>query len=92
MARLPTQALAQHWLTSLTVSRLISRDTKHGHCFPRRGRRTKKRKSPVAQANRSTLRIIFHARSIHEGKGSKTAFFRCVAWLWNNHPRTLLAK
>ncbi|CAK9781457.1 hypothetical protein CC85DRAFT_325756 [Cutaneotrichosporon oleaginosum] len=38
-----------------------------------------------------TLRIILQARSIHEGKGLKIAFFHCVAWLWDNHPRTLLA-
>ncbi|BEJ15868.1 hypothetical protein CspHIS471_0504730 [Cutaneotrichosporon sp. HIS471] len=38
-----------------------------------------------------TLRIIFHTRSIHEGKGLRVPFFNCVAWLWDNHPRTLLA-
>jgi len=37
------------------------------------------------------MRIIFHARSIHEGKGFKIGFFRCVAWLYDNHPRTLFA-
>lgn len=40
----------------------------------------------------STLKIIFQARSIHEGKGYKKGFFRCAAWLWENHPRTFLAK
>lgn len=39
-----------------------------------------------------TLKIIFHARSIHEGKGSKKIFFRCASWLWEKHPRTFLAK
>ncbi|TXT15922.1 hypothetical protein VHUM_00425 [Vanrija humicola] len=39
----------------------------------------------------TTLRIILHARSIHEGKGFKTGFFRSVAWLYENHPRTLFA-
>ena len=39
----------------------------------------------------ATLKIVFQARSIHEGKGFKAGFFRCAAWLWENHPRTLLA-
>ncbi|TYJ58471.1 hypothetical protein B9479_000678 [Cryptococcus floricola] len=38
----------------------------------------------------STLKIVFHSRSIHEGKGYKDGFFRAVAWVWEHHPRTLL--
>ncbi|ORX39309.1 hypothetical protein BD324DRAFT_619219 [Kockovaella imperatae] len=37
-----------------------------------------------------TLRIIFHARSIHEGKGFKEGFYRAMAWLYENHFLTLL--
>lgn len=40
----------------------------------------------------ATLKIVFQARSIHEGKGSKTLFFRCLTWLWEHHPRTMIAK
>ncbi|KAK4687558.1 hypothetical protein P7C73_g2568, partial [Tremellales sp. Uapishka_1] len=39
----------------------------------------------------STLKVIFHARSIHEGKGYKDGAFRALAWVWEKHPRTLLA-
>ncbi|WVN85051.1 uncharacterized protein L203_100193 [Cryptococcus depauperatus CBS 7841] len=38
----------------------------------------------------ATLKIIFHARSIHEGKGFKDGYFRAVGWLWQTHPRTFL--
>ncbi|ODN81650.1 hypothetical protein L202_02050 [Cryptococcus amylolentus CBS 6039] len=38
----------------------------------------------------STLKIVFHSRSIHGGKGYKDGFFRAVAWVWEHHPRTLL--
>ncbi|KAK0531881.1 hypothetical protein OC834_002796 [Tilletia horrida] len=36
------------------------------------------------------LRIIFNARSIPDGKGSKTIFYRCWGWLYRRHPRTAL--
>ncbi|KAI1015204.1 hypothetical protein LB503_003970 [Fusarium chuoi] len=39
----------------------------------------------------ATLRIIFNARSIHLGKSSRTVFYRCVGWLAQNHPLTLVA-
>ncbi|KAL1407488.1 hypothetical protein Q8F55_006921 [Vanrija albida] len=39
----------------------------------------------------ATLKIVFQARSIHEGKGSKVLFFRCLTWLWEHHPRTMIA-
>ncbi|WVQ73239.1 hypothetical protein IAR50_002805 [Cryptococcus sp. DSM 104548] len=38
----------------------------------------------------STLKIVFHSRSIHEGKGFKYGFFRAMAWVWEHHPRTFL--
>ena len=41
---------------------------------------------------RSTMQIIIHARSIHEGKGMEDMFYRCMAWVWAHHPRTMLAK
>ncbi|KAH7134218.1 hypothetical protein EDB81DRAFT_658259 [Dactylonectria macrodidyma] len=39
----------------------------------------------------ATLKIIFNARSIHLGKGSKRTFYRCAGWLAQNHPLTLIA-
>jgi hypothetical protein len=38
-----------------------------------------------------TLKIIFNARSIHLGKGSRILFYRCAGWLATNHPLTLVA-
>ncbi|PKS13285.1 hypothetical protein jhhlp_000056 [Lomentospora prolificans] len=38
----------------------------------------------------ATLKIIFNARSIHLGKGSRTAFYMAAGWLAKYHPRTLL--
>ncbi|KAF7560345.1 hypothetical protein G7046_g3798 [Stylonectria norvegica] len=38
-----------------------------------------------------TLKIIFNARSIHLGKGSKNTFYRCAGWLAKNHPLTLVS-
>ncbi|KIJ13353.1 hypothetical protein PAXINDRAFT_13917 [Paxillus involutus ATCC 200175] len=35
-----------------------------------------------------TLRIIWNARSIHDGKGDKELFDRAFGWLYENHPRT----
>ncbi|KIJ13342.1 hypothetical protein PAXINDRAFT_81425 [Paxillus involutus ATCC 200175] len=37
-----------------------------------------------------TLRIIWNARSIHDGKGDKEVFYRAFGWLFENHPRTAL--
>lgn len=39
----------------------------------------------------TTLKIIFNARSIHLGKASRHAFYRCAGWLAKNHPQTLIA-
>ncbi|WVR08914.1 hypothetical protein IAU60_005973 [Kwoniella sp. DSM 27419] len=38
----------------------------------------------------TTLRLVFHARSIHEGKGWKEGFLVALGWMWDHHPRTLL--
>nr|KIR49849.1 hypothetical protein I312_00941 [Cryptococcus bacillisporus CA1280] len=38
----------------------------------------------------ATFKIIFHSRSIHEGKGFKDGFYRAMAWLWDEHPRTFI--
>ncbi|CAD6888341.1 unnamed protein product [Tilletia controversa] len=36
------------------------------------------------------LRIIWNVRSICDGKGSKSTFYRCWGWLYRHHPRTAL--
>ncbi|KIJ69716.1 hypothetical protein HYDPIDRAFT_78181 [Hydnomerulius pinastri MD-312] len=38
-----------------------------------------------------TLRIIWHTRSIHDGKSEKEFFYRAFGWLYENHPRTAIA-
>ncbi|KAH9969826.1 hypothetical protein BC827DRAFT_36870 [Russula dissimulans] len=38
-----------------------------------------------------TLRIIWNARSIHDGKGDKELFYMCFGWLYEHHPRTAIA-
>ncbi|ORX55136.1 hypothetical protein DM01DRAFT_1345469 [Hesseltinella vesiculosa] len=38
----------------------------------------------------TTLAIIFHCRSIHDGKKDKTTFYQCFFWLLKHHPRTAL--
>ncbi|KXS98949.1 hypothetical protein AC579_6729 [Pseudocercospora musae] len=38
----------------------------------------------------ATLKIIWNARSIHIGKGSREPFYRAIGWLYENHPATLL--
>ncbi|WWC63850.1 uncharacterized protein I303_106455 [Kwoniella dejecticola CBS 10117] len=38
----------------------------------------------------ATIKLIFQCRSIHEGKGWREGFYRALAWVWDNHPRTLL--
>ncbi|KAH9930860.1 uncharacterized protein B0H18DRAFT_1116569 [Fomitopsis serialis] len=35
-----------------------------------------------------TLRIIWHLRSIHDGKGEREVFYQAYGWLYENHPRT----
>ncbi|KAF8543632.1 hypothetical protein BDD12DRAFT_725896 [Trichophaea hybrida] len=37
-----------------------------------------------------TLKIIWNARSIHVGKSDKYLWYRCVGWLREHHPLTLL--
>ncbi|KIK96089.1 hypothetical protein PAXRUDRAFT_32596 [Paxillus rubicundulus Ve08.2h10] len=37
-----------------------------------------------------TLRIIWNARSILDGKGDKELFYRAFGWLFENHPRTAI--
>ncbi|KAG9002857.1 hypothetical protein FRB94_003540 [Tulasnella sp. JGI-2019a] len=39
----------------------------------------------------TTLKIIWNLRSIHDGKASKTAFYRAFGWLYANHPKTAIA-
>eukprot|EP01111_Echinosteliopsis_oligospora_P012177 TRINITY_DN4147_c0_g1_i4.p1 TRINITY_DN4147_c0_g1~~TRINITY_DN4147_c0_g1_i4.p1 ORF type:complete len:377 (+),score=61.04 TRINITY_DN4147_c0_g1_i4:99-1229(+) len=38
-----------------------------------------------------TLKLIFHAGSVREGKADKSSFQHGLWWLSQNHPRTLLA-
>lgn len=38
----------------------------------------------------STLKIIWSARSIHQGKGEREIFYRALGWLKDHHPRTFL--
>ncbi|KAG0236241.1 hypothetical protein BGW42_003886 [Actinomortierella wolfii] len=37
-----------------------------------------------------TLRLIFHLRSVRNGKGERAAFYACLDFLRNEHPKTLL--
>ena len=37
-----------------------------------------------------TLKLIFHARSIHLGKADRSRFYVSIGWLYKYHPRTLL--
>lgn len=39
----------------------------------------------------STVQIILQGRSIHEGKSMEEETYTAFAWMWDNHPRTLLA-
>lgn len=39
----------------------------------------------------ATLKIVWNARSIHLGKGEQDSFYRCLGWIKNEHPRTVLA-
>ncbi|TGZ84567.1 hypothetical protein EX30DRAFT_337079 [Ascodesmis nigricans] len=38
-----------------------------------------------------TLKLIWNARSIHVGKSERMLWYRCMGWLREYHPRTLLA-
>ena len=38
----------------------------------------------------ATLKIVWNARSIHLGKGEHDSFYRCLGWLRQHHPATLL--
>ena len=37
-----------------------------------------------------TIKVIYYFRSIVDGAGERLVFYRCAAWLWNNHPRSLI--
>ncbi|MCJ1480530.1 hypothetical protein MMC06_000685 [Schaereria dolodes] len=39
----------------------------------------------------ATLKIVWNARSIHLGKGEKDSFYRCLAWIKRDHPKTVIA-
>jgi len=39
----------------------------------------------------ATLKIVWNARSIHLGKGEQESFYRCLGWIKNEHPKTVLA-
>ncbi|MCJ1247575.1 hypothetical protein MMC30_004789 [Trapelia coarctata] len=39
----------------------------------------------------ATLKIVWNARSIHLGKGEQDSFYRCLGWIKNEHPKTVLA-
>ncbi|KAH8103615.1 hypothetical protein BXZ70DRAFT_742949 [Cristinia sonorae] len=38
----------------------------------------------------NTLKVIWNARSIHDGKGEKEVFYGAWGWLYKNHPRTAI--
>ena len=38
----------------------------------------------------ATLKIIWNARSIHLGKGEQESFYRCLGWMKDEHPRTVI--
>ena len=38
----------------------------------------------------ATLKIIWNARSIHLGKAEQDSFYRCLGWIKNEHPKTVL--
>ncbi|KAI5795170.1 hypothetical protein EDC01DRAFT_722007 [Geopyxis carbonaria] len=43
-----------------------------------------------AVAPLDTLKVVWNARSIHAGKADRELWYRCVGWLREAHPRTLL--
>ena len=38
-----------------------------------------------------TLKLIAHMRDVRDGKADRDLFHDCIAWLWQEHPLTLLA-
>ena len=38
-----------------------------------------------------TLKLIAHMRDVRDGKADRDLFHYCMAWLWQEHPLTLLA-
>lgn len=38
-----------------------------------------------------TLKLIAHLRDVRDGKADQNLFHDCIAWLWQEHPLTLLA-
>ncbi len=38
-----------------------------------------------------TLKLIAHLRDVRDGKADQNLFHDCIAWLWQDHPLTLLA-
>ena len=38
-----------------------------------------------------TLKLIAHLRDVRDGKADQDLFHDCIAWLWQEHPLTLLA-
>ena len=39
----------------------------------------------------ATLKIVWNARSIHLGKGEMESFYKCLGWIKQGHPLTLLS-
>ena len=37
------------------------------------------------------LKLIAHLRDVRDGKADQNLFHDCIAWLWQEHPLTLLA-
>ena len=38
----------------------------------------------------ATLKLVWNARSIHLGKGEQDSFYKCLSWMKNDHPVTVL--
>lgn len=38
-----------------------------------------------------TLKLVAHLRDVRDGKADQDLFHDCIAWLWQEHPLTLLA-
>lgn len=38
----------------------------------------------------NTIRLIFHLRSIHQGRALRAEFYRAFAWLYRTHPRSAI--
>ena len=39
----------------------------------------------------ATLKIVWNCRSIHIGKADKLTFYRCLGWMKDTHPKTILS-